>query len=154
VEVPTALVVAIDVSPGALRMTRENAALHDVVSRVLPVRCDLYSSLKCRERFAVVVSNPPYVSEGEWPLLPPSVRDYEPPGALLAGPDGLSVLRPLVAGAAGLLAPGGELWCEVGATQKEAVSSLPCGSLRPLGVFPDLTGRDRYAGWVKPEMER
>ncbi|HWS14667.1 MAG TPA: peptide chain release factor N(5)-glutamine methyltransferase [Candidatus Methylomirabilis sp.] len=153
-EVPKALVVATDLSPGALRKTRENAALHGVAPRVLPVRCDLYSSLKCRERFAVVVSNPPYVSEGEWSLLPPSVRDHEPPGALRAGPDGLSVLRPLVAGAGGLLSPGGELWCEIGASQGEAVSSLPCGSLRPLGVFPDLAGRDRYAGWVKTEKGR
>lgn len=153
-EVPAALVVATDVSPGALRVTRENAVRHGVASRVLPVRCDLYSSLKCRERFAVVVSNPPYVCEGGWPLLPSSVRDYEPQGALQGGPDGLSVLRPLVAGAAGLLSPGGELWCEIGADQGEAVRSLPCGPLRPLGVLPDLAGRERYAGWVKPGRER
>ncbi|HSE15088.1 MAG TPA: hypothetical protein VLB08_05810, partial [Candidatus Deferrimicrobium sp.] len=104
-------------------------------------------------RFVVVVSNPPYVSEEEWPLLPRSVRDHEPPGALLAGRDGLSVLRPLVAGAGGLLSPGGELWCEIGASQGEAASSLPCGSLRPLGVFRDLAGRDRYVGWKKPDQE-
>jgi len=153
-EVPAALVVATDISPGALRRTRENAARHGVASRVLPICCDLLSALKCEVRFAVVVSNPPYVAEGEWSLLHPGVRDHEPPGALLAGRDGLSVLRPLVAGAAGFLLPGGELWCEIGAAQGEAASSLPCGSLRALGVFPDLAGRDRYAGWSKPERER
>jgi release factor glutamine methyltransferase len=153
-EVPAARVVATDISPGALRKARENAERHGVAARVLPIRCDLLSALKCGGRFAVVVSNPPYVAEGEWPLLPTEVRDHEPPGALLAGRDGLSVLRPLVAGAAGLLSPGGELWCEIGASQGEAMSSLPCGSLRPLGVFPDLAGRDRYVGWKKPERER
>jgi release factor glutamine methyltransferase len=153
-EVPAARVVATDTSPGAVRKARENAARHGVAARVLPVCCDLLSALKCEVRFAVVVSNPPYVAEGEWPLLPPEVRDHEPPGALLAGRDGLSVLRPLVAGAAGLLSPGGELWCEIGASQGEAASSLPCGSLRPLGIFPDLAGRDRYVGWKKPERER
>jgi release factor glutamine methyltransferase len=153
-EVPAARVVATDVSVGALRKARENAARHGVAARVLPICCDLLSALKCGVRFAVVVSNPPYVAEGEWLLLPPEVRDHEPPGALLAGRDGLSVLRPLVAGAAGLLSPGGELWCEVGASQGEAASSLPCGSLRPLGVFPDLAGRDRYVGWKMPERER
>lgn len=153
-EVPAARVVATDISPGALRKARENATRHGVAARVLPIRCDLLSALKCGGRFAVVVSNPPYVAEGEWPLLPPGVRDHEPPGALLAGRDGLSVLRPLVAGAAGLLSPGGELWCEIGASQGEAASSLPCGSLRPLGVFPDLAGRDRYVGWKRPERER
>jgi len=152
-EVPTARVVATDVSIGALRTARENAARHGVAARVLPVRCALLSALKCGERFAVVVSNPPYVAEGEWPLLPAAVRDHEPPVALLAGSDGFSVLRPLVAGAPGLLSPGGELWCEIGASQGKEASSLPCGPLRPLGVFPDLAGRDRYAGWVKPERE-
>jgi release factor glutamine methyltransferase len=153
-EVPAAGVLATDISPGALRKARENAARHGVAARVLPICCDLLSALKCGGRFVVVVSNPPYVAEGEWPLLPPEVRDHEPPEALLAGREGLSVLRPLVAGAAGLLSPGGELWCEIGAWQGEAASSLPCGSLRPLGVFPDLAGRDRYVGWKKPERER
>jgi release factor glutamine methyltransferase len=153
-EVPAARVVATDVSPGALRKARENAVRHGVAARVLLLCCDLLSALKCGVRFAVVVSNPPYVAEGEWPLLPPGVRDHEPPGALLAGRDGLSVLRPLVADAARHLLPGGELWCEIGALQGEAASSLPCGSLRPLGVFPDLAGRDRYVGWKKPERER
>lgn len=153
-EVPAARVVATDISPGALRVARENAARHGVAARVLPICCDLLSALKCGGRFAVVVSNPPYVAEGEWPLLPPEVRDHEPPGALLAGRDGLSVLRPLVAGAAGLLLPGGELWCEIGASQGEAASSLSSGTLRPLGVFPDLAGRDRYVGWKRPEGER
>jgi len=153
-EVPAARVVATDISPGALRKARENAARHGVASRVLPVCTDLLSALKCGGRFAVVVSNPPYVTRAEWPLLPPEVRDHEPPGALLAGRDGLSVLRPLVAGAAGLLSPGGELWCEIGASQGEAASSLPSGSLRLLGIFPDLAGRDRYIGWEKPGRER
>ena len=153
-EVPAARVAAVDISPGALRMARGNAARHGVADRVLPLCCDLLSALKCADRFDVVVSNPPYVAEGEWPFLPPGVREHEPAGALLAGRDGMSILRPLVAGAAALLRPGGELWCEIGASQGEAASSLPCGSLRPAGVFPDLAGRDRYVGWKKPERER
>jgi len=153
-EVSAARVVATDISPGALRKARENAARHGVADRVFPVCTDLLSALKCGVCFAVVVSNPPYVAQGEWHLLSPEVRDHEPPGALLAGWDGLSVLRPLVAGAAGLLSPGGELWCEIGSSQGEAASSLPCGSLRLLGVFPDLAGRDRYIGWEKPGRER
>jgi release factor glutamine methyltransferase len=153
-EVPVARVVATDISRGALRMARENGERHGVASRVFPVCCDMLSALKCGGRFVVVVSNPPYVAEGEWPLLPPAVRDHEPPGALLAGRDGLSALRPLVAGAAGLLSPGGELWCEIGDSQGGAASSLPCGSLRLQGVFRDLAGRDRYVGWKKPERER
>jgi release factor glutamine methyltransferase len=153
-EVSAARVVATDISPGALWKAQENAARHGVADRILFVCTDLLSALKCGARFAVVVSNPPYVAEKEWSLLPPEVRDHEPAVALLAGGDGLSVLRSLVAGAAGFLSPGGELWCEIGASQGEAASALPCGSLRPLGVFPDLAGRDRYIGWENPGRER
>lgn len=147
-------VTATDVSAGALRAARENALRHGVADRVAFARCDAYSALKCGDRFDVVVSNPPYVAEGEWPSLPPAVRDHEPSGALLAGPDGLSVLRRLAEGGGGLLAPGGELWCEIGASQGAAVAALPSGPLRFLGIFRDLAGRDRYAGWAKPETER
>ncbi len=147
-------VVATDVSAGALAVARGNASTRGVASRVAFVRCDAYSALKCGGRFDVVVSNPPYVSEGEWPFLPRAVRDYEPPGALLAGPDGLSVLRRLVAGGEGILAPGGELWCEIGASQGAVAATLSPGALRFLGVFRDLAGRNRYAGWAKPDQER
>jgi release factor glutamine methyltransferase len=148
-EVPRARVVGTDVAPGALRMARANAARHGVESRVAFVGCDVYSALKCGDRFDVVVSNPPYVAEGEWPALPSSVRDHEPPGALLAGPDGLSILRGLVSGADVLLSPGGELWCEIGESQGGVAASLSSGPLRFIGVFKDLAGRDRYAGWKK-----
>jgi len=150
VEVPSARVVATDVSLGALRTARENARRHAVDGRVRFACCDADSALKCGGRFDVVVSNPPYVAEGEWESLPAEVRDHEPPQALRAGPDGLSVLRRLVAGAAGLLSPGGELWCEIGASMGAAVAALPAGGLRHLGVFPDLAGRNRHAGWARP----
>jgi release factor glutamine methyltransferase len=149
-ELPSARVVAIDISPGALRTARENARRHGVGGRVLFACCDADSALKCGGRFDVVVSNPPYVADGEWESLPAGVREHEPPRALLAGPEGLSVLRRLVAGAGELLSPGGELWCEIGAGQGAAAEALPGGALRHLGVYQDLAGRDRYAGWAKP----
>jgi release factor glutamine methyltransferase len=151
-EVPRARIVATDIAARALRIARENASRH--AARVLFVCCDLYSALKCGDRFDVVVSNPPYVADGEWAALPPAVRDFEPAGALLAGPDGLSALRRLVAGAGDLLVPGGELWCEIGATQGKAAAALPSGPMRFRGVYPDLAGRDRYAGWAKPAKGR
>jgi len=148
-ELPAVKGVATDVSPGALRIARENARRHGVAGRILFLRADGYSALKCGDRFDVVISNPPYVSEGEWRSLPAEVRDHEPPGALLGGADGLAVLKDLVAGAGERLASGGELWCEIGETQGEAVGRLPSGSLRFAGLFKDLAGRDRVACWRK-----
>ena len=149
-ELPSSRVVATDISPMTLHTARENARRHGVGGRVQFVCCDADSALKCGGRFDVVVSNPPYVADGEWESLPAGVREHEHPRALLAGPDGLSVLRRIVAGAAALLSPGGELWCEIGAGQGTAAAALSGGPLRHLGVFQDLAGRDRYAGWAKP----
>ncbi|MGE5190782.1 MAG: peptide chain release factor N(5)-glutamine methyltransferase [Gemmatimonadota bacterium] len=150
-ELPRARVVAVDVCAGALAVAAGNARRAGVAGRVLFACADAYSALKTGERFDVVVSNPPYVSEGEWNALPREVRDFEPPGALLAGPDGLSVIRRLVSGAAGHLLPGGVLLCEIGETQGEAVGRLPKGLLSFDGVFKDLAGRDRVARWTKGE---
>ena len=148
-ELPGVRMVATDILTGALKVARENAQRHGVASRVDFVCCDAYSALKCEGRFDVVVSNPPYVSDGEWKSLPSAVREFEPPEALRAGPDGLSVLRRLVANGENLLVSGGELWCEIGAFQGPAVSSLPSGALRFKGIFRDLAGRERYAGWIR-----
>ena len=148
-ELPGVRVAAVDINVKALTVARENARTLGVSSRVDFICCDAYSALKCEGRFDLVVSNPPYVSDEEWNLLPRAVRDFEPPEALRAGPDGLSVLRRLTTGAESFLAPGGELWCEIGASQGAAAASLSAGALNFLGVFRDLAGRDRYAGWVR-----
>jgi release factor glutamine methyltransferase len=97
------------------------------------------------ERFHVLVSNPPYVREGEREDLQAEVRDFEPGGALFAGPDGLSVIRPLVAGAGEVLLSGGLLALEVGAGQTEEVSSLvvETGAFDAPRVHKDLAGRAR-----------
>ncbi|NJD63541.1 MAG: peptide chain release factor N(5)-glutamine methyltransferase, partial [Deltaproteobacteria bacterium] len=148
-ELPEAAVVASDVSAGALRVARETARRRGVGGRVSFLCADATSALKCGNRFDVVVSNPPYVSEGEWRFLPPEVRDFEPPGALLAGTDGLAALRRIAAEAGDYLAPRGELWCEIGESQGEAVGRLSSGSLKLVGIYRDLAGRDRVAHWKK-----
>jgi release factor glutamine methyltransferase len=148
-ELPEAAVVASDASAGALRVARGNARRHGVGGRVFFLCADAFSALKCGDRFDVVVSNPPYVSEGEWNALPPEVRDFEPPGALLAGTDGLAILRRIAAAAGEYLVPRGELWCEIGESQGEAVRRLFSGSLAFVGAYRDLAGRDRVAHWKK-----
>ncbi len=145
--------LAVDVSGGSLFVARGNAIRHGVAGRVRFLRADKYSALKRGCRFDVVVSNPPYVSEMEWDSLPRDVRGFEPAGALLAGPDGMAVIRPLVADAGEYLEPGGMLWLEIGASQGTAVKGLPCGPLRFVGVEKDLAGRDRVARWILPTEE-
>ena len=68
----------------------------------------------------------------------------------MAGPDGLAMIRPLVADAGEYLKPGGRLWLEIGESQGKAVRRLSRGGLRFLGIEKDLAGRDRVARWVLP----
>ncbi len=90
----------------------------------------------------VVVSNPPYVATGD--ELPPVVRDWEPPSALFAGPDGLDDLRVLVAEAPLWLVPGGALVLELAPGQAGPVAALALEhGFAEAEVRPDLSGRDR-----------
>jgi release factor glutamine methyltransferase len=148
-ELPGASVVATDISTGALKAARENARRLGVADRVSFAASDGYCALKRAGAFVLVVSNPPYVAESERESLPRSVVCFEPERALFSGADGLDVLRRLVGEGDRHLLPGGELWCEIGERQGEAVSRLPSGDLRFIAVLKDLAGRDRVAGWRK-----
>ncbi len=137
--------VATDVAEGALAVAAANAARVGVAPRVEFRRGPLWEPIGPGERFEVIVSNPPYVSEGERSSLMPEVREHEPAEALFAGDDGLVVVRGIVAGAAGHLVSGGLLALELGLGQAARVA----GWLREAG-FPDpaietdLTGRERF----------
>jgi release factor glutamine methyltransferase len=117
-ELGSARVWASDREPDALAVARANLA------RLAPdvglVRGDLLAPFRAGA-LDLVVSNPPYVAEGEVGRLAPEVRDHEPRTALAAGPDGLAVLGALVTGAPRVLVPGGWLVVEVGTGQAEAV---------------------------------
>lgn len=143
-EGPFASVTATDVQPDALALAREN---HSLASPAVPVEFLQgagYVPVAGR-RFDVIVSNPPYIAEGERDTLDAEVRDWEPPSALFAGVDGLDVIRTLVAEAAAHLNPRGLLALEVGAGQGEAVASLirATGAFGEPRVHADYAGRDR-----------
>ena len=149
-ELPRGKVLAVDLSWGGLIVARRNAHALGVAHRVRFLRADGYSALKRGDRFDVVVSNPPYVSEMEWDSLPWEVRGFEPAEALVAGPDGMAVIRSLVADAGEYLKPWGTLWLEIGESQGDAVRRLPCEPLAFVGIEKDLAGRSRVARWILP----
>jgi release factor glutamine methyltransferase len=146
-ERPAARVVASDISAAGFRVAQQNASRHDVESRVVFAYGDLLPERlgPTFERFDLIVSNPPYVPEGDRATLQPEVRDYEPAEALFAGPDGLDVIRRLIPAAAQRLKPGGYLVFEIGAGQDRNVTELISGSpgLRMLGLRNDLQGIPR-----------
>jgi release factor glutamine methyltransferase len=137
-------VVATDLSADALDVARTNCRL---AAPPVPVEFRQGSLLDAvaGERFDILVSNPPYVGEEERPTLDAEVRDWEPATALFAGPDGLGVLKPLVAGSPEALRPGGLLAVEIGHRQGAAVADLVRATARfeEPRVIPDLSGRER-----------
>jgi release factor glutamine methyltransferase len=143
-ELPAAQVVATDLSPEALEVAGANAARLGLAERVELRPGDLLAALGRDERFDLLVSNPPYVPAGEIEKLAAEVR-AEPRRALDGGPDGLDLLRRLIAGAADHLATGGLLALEHGFDQGEAVRAL----IAATGLFAaaetrvDLGGKPR-----------
>ena len=137
--------VGVDASAGALEVARENARRLGLGERAEFLEGDLYEPVAGR-RFDLIVSNPPYVPSAELDRLEPEVCRYEPRRALDGGPDGLSVIRRIVAGAAEHLADGGLLALEIGAGQGPAVRALIEGAgLGRVEILPDHAGRDRVA---------
>jgi release factor glutamine methyltransferase len=148
-EVPGARVLATELDPGALAWARRNADRYGV--ELLAGDLDEPLPAALAGRVDVLCANVPYVPSGAIATLPTDVRDHEPRLALDGGPDGLDVLRPLVARAGHWLAPGGGLLCEIGEDQAETgVALLTAAGLVEVAVHPDLVGRDRILEGTRP----
>jgi release factor glutamine methyltransferase len=121
---PACRVTAIDRSPAALAVTRDNATQHGVAERIELLESDLLAAVPPDRRFDFVVSNPPYVAAAEFDKLAPDVRKFEPQAALVAGPRGTEVVERLIPQAAERLRPGGHLLMEISPTIHDAVRTL------------------------------
>jgi len=124
VQCPAARVSALDISPGALELARQNAARHAVDSRVEFLFGDGFAALPAGARFDLIISNPPYIPAGDIAALDPEVRDHDPRLALDGGADGLDFYRRLAHEAAEFLRPGGRIMLELGDGQDAAVRAL------------------------------
>jgi len=144
-ECHTARVVLTDVSPEALALARANlAGLGRAAVRVSVYQGSWFEALpeEMAGEVDVVVSNPPYVPDGE--ALPSVVADWEPQIALRGGPDGLDAARRILAGAHRWLRPEGSVLLELGPDQLDAAAAASrAGGLVVEAVHPDLAGRDR-----------
>ena len=135
VNCPAATITAIDVSPAALAIAQDNAEKHKVVGRIRFEAGDLFGPLADAEQFDLIVSNPPYISSTEIETLMPDVRLHEPLTALDGGPDGLKVIRRLVADAPRHLVPGGLLLFEIDSEQADSATQW----LAADGRYEDVT---------------
>lgn len=143
VSLPNATGIAVDINERALDVSRRNAERHDVASRLVLMRSDLFSSVG-DEKFDVITSNPPYVPAADLPTLQPEVREYEPHLALTDGGSGLSIIERIVAGAPAYLRHGGSLLIEFGFGQSAAVrAAFEPAIWESVDVIADDQGIDR-----------
>jgi release factor glutamine methyltransferase len=151
-------IVASDRSADAAALARENAVAHGVADRVgvavadlLPVAGEAAGLLRVPERFDVICANLPYIRTADLGGLPVPVR-FEPPEALDGGPDGLAVIRRLLALLPDRLSEGGVALLEIGSDQAEAIGAA-VGALLPgwgCEVVADLARLPRIARIVQP----
>jgi len=140
-----AQVVATDISSDALSLASENVTCHGVEARVALRPGNLFEPLGPEAVFDLIISNPPYVLESEYSSLMPEVRDYEPQMALVAGEDGLAVIRPLISDAHLYLKSGGLLVFEIGERQAADARRLvaDCGMYDLLETIIDYNDKCR-----------
>jgi release factor glutamine methyltransferase len=140
-------VIATDVSRGALDVAQRNAAFvrDDLRAPVEFLHGSLLAPLAGLQ-VRTLVSNPPYVAFAELDELPTSVRDWEPPLALLSGDEGLAATRTIVREAPSVLERGGLLALEVDTRRASLVAEALAsnGSYQDVAVHLDLTGRERF----------
>lgn len=137
---------ATDLSAGALAVARRNAEALGLGGRIEFALGDLLEPVRhLRGRLDAVVSNPPYVPSDAIARLEPEVRDHEPRAALDGGPDGLRLVRRLIAEAPDLLRPGGWLLVEIGDGQAPAARACAerDGRYDRVGTARDLAGTAR-----------
>jgi release factor glutamine methyltransferase len=147
---PDAVVHAVEADPVALTWARRNISAHvdaggtPITLHAADVRwSDLLVDLE--SQVDLVLCNPPYVPDGT--PVPPEVAEWDPPAAVFGGPDGLEIIRSVIASSAGLLRYGGHLAIEHDDSHGELVPAL----LRRRRVLTDVTdhrdlaGRPRFA---------
>lgn len=141
-ERPQATGVATDVSPAALAVARDNAARLGVADRLTLLEGSWFTPVS--GTFDIILSNPPYIPEGEIAGLSPDVRNFDPGLALSGGTDGLDPYRIIAGSAAAHLVAGGHVLVEIGAGQADDVEAIfGAAGFRPAGRHRDLGQHER-----------
>jgi release factor glutamine methyltransferase len=142
---PEASVDAVDFSAQALSLAKENAITQELAERITFYEGSWLCPLGLGEqRYDLIVSNPPYLTEEEMTTAEPEVVNHEPQCALVSGADGLDDLRLIFKDAVAFLKPGGLLALETGIAQAEALNTLAETAGLQGECIEDLSGRPRF----------
>ncbi len=141
-------IIAVDCSAEALEVAKSNADRHGVGEKIEWIEGDLAAPLRDRNLIGavdVIVSNPPYIAEGEWEQLQPEVRDFEPRVTLVAGQKGTEFHERLFRDCKEFLIPDGLLVMEIGQGQLPLVQQAAgqVGGYTGLQTVKDEAGIER-----------
>lgn len=142
-------VYATDVSPEALTVAKENAALNNASGMITFLQGDLFTPLDglgIKGTASAVLANPPYIKTTDMETLQPEVLLYEPKTALDGGKDGLDFFRRISQEGVEWLKPGGFLFFEVGFGQAGTVKEIiEKSGFKEVGIIKDRSGIERVA---------
>lgn len=131
-----------DISPEALVIAKKNAEMNGIEVSLL--QGDLLAPF-AGKKADVIICNPPYVTEEEFVSLDPSVREFEPKGALVGGPTGLEFYERLARDLPQFLVPGGKVFFEMGTGMGAKIAALfPEAVWVKKEVTQDWSGQDRF----------
>ncbi len=150
--VPAAEVTAVELKDETLEVARFNARELDTNGQIQLFQGDLFAAFAAngvdvRSGFDIIVSNPPYIASDEIPTLQADIARHEPRFALDGGPDGLDVIKRLIAESPEFLKPSGWLLIEIGCDQGDAVRQLleTDGRYESISIVADTAGLPRVA---------
>jgi len=137
-------VTAVDISEKALHVARVNAERFEVDDQIRFIRSDLLNAFDQTEKFDIIASNPPYISNGEYETVEPEVK-ADPQISLLGGPRGMDVIERLLVEAPDYLARPGFLMFEIGYDQSREIFDLvqKDGRYTDFSLLKDLSDIDR-----------
>ncbi|MCR9211551.1 MAG: peptide chain release factor N(5)-glutamine methyltransferase [bacterium] len=148
---PKTQVTAVDISLTALDIAKWNVENLKLSDRVTLLQSDLYDGLEPDQTFDVICSNPPYISQSEYDELPTTVREFEPRGALLSGPDGTEIIARLLTDSVERLNDGGQLIIELSPMIAGACKTLAeqNSGYKEIHLIKDLAGHERILSMQK-----
>ncbi|MEI6157554.1 MAG: peptide chain release factor N(5)-glutamine methyltransferase [Atribacterota bacterium] len=152
---PNITVYGFDISHESVQLSRENASRLRVQDRVIFFRSDLFAIMPTQPglQFDCILSNPPYVRDDEWQSLSSEITQYEPKNALVAGMDGLDIIRRIFREGPAYLKPGGFLYIEHDPDQVDSIRDLLSGHthLTYDHTIPDFQQKSRASVIYKKE---
>ena len=137
--------VGVDRSKKALQIATINAANLNINNRVKFVLSNWFDNLNYRQKFDIIVSNPPYISNNEWISLERSVKNFEPKKALTDSKDGLESYRIIEKNVLQFLKKGGILILEIGYNQQQIIQQIFKSTIYRIKFYQDLQNIVRVA---------